>query len=129
AEPLPAVIAPIIVAPADTRNRVGVLAQTPETESHGPGVGGGAGTGKGTGLGEGDGSGVGPGSGGGTGGGPYRPGSGIEPPRLLREVKADYTDDARQRGITGDVVLEIVVRRDGTVGGVRVMAGLGGGLN
>jgi len=28
-------------------------------------------------------------------------------------VKADYTEDARQRGIAGDVVLEIVVRRDG----------------
>jgi TonB family protein len=130
AEPLPAVIAPIVVAPADARNRAGVLAQTPvETESRGPGSGGGAGTGKGTGLGEGDGSGIGPGSGGGTGGGPYRPGSGIEPPRLLREVKADYTDDARQRGIVGDVVLEIVVRRDGTVGDVRVVQGLAGGLN
>ena len=86
---------------------------TAETDSHGPGTGGGAGTGTGTGLGSGDGSGIGPGSGGGTGGGPYRPGSGIEPPRLLREVKADYTEDARRRGVSGDVVLEIVVRRDG----------------
>ena len=66
-----------------------------------------------TGVGEGDGAGIGPGSGGGTGGGPYRPGSGIEPPRLLQEVKADYTEEARRAGITGDVVLEIVVRRDG----------------
>jgi TonB family protein len=130
AEQLPTMIAPIITAPADTRSRIGVLTQTTvENESHGPGVGGGAGTGKGTGLGEGDGRGIGPGSGGGTGGGPYRPGSGIEPPRLLREVKADYTEDARQRGIAGDVVLEIVVRRDGTVGDVRILQGLGGGLN
>jgi TonB family protein len=130
AEQLPAVIAPIITAPADTRSRIGVLTQTTaENDSHGPGVGGGAGTGKGTGLGEGDGSGIGPGSGGGTGGGPYRPGSGIEPPRLLREVKADYTEDARQRGIAGDVVFEIVVRRDGSVGDVRILKGLGGGLN
>jgi len=130
AEPLPAVIAPIIVAPADTRNRVGVLEQkTSEVESHGPGKGGGAGTGTGTGLGEGDGTGVGPGSGGGTGGGPYRPGSGIEAPRLLREVRADYTEEARQRGIAGDVVLEIIVRRDGSVGDVKIMQGLAGGLN
>src|SRR5262249_8396461 len=94
AEQLPVVVAPIVTAPADPRNRVGVLTQTAaDAESHGPGVGGGAGTGKGTGLGEGDGSGVGPGSGGGTGGGPYRPGSGIEAPRLLREVKADYTEE------------------------------------
>jgi len=62
-------------------------------------------------------------------GGPYRPGSGIEPPRLLREVKADYTEDARRRGVSGDVVLEIVVRRDGSVGDVRILNGLAGGLN
>jgi len=129
-EPLPAVVAPIITAPADTRNRVGVLDQTPvDQESHGPGRGGGAGTGTGTGLGAGDGRGIGPGSGGGTGGGPYRAGSGIEPPRLLREVKADYTEDARRRGISGDVVLEIVVRSDGSVGDVKVLQGLAGGLN
>jgi TonB family protein len=107
-----------------------VLEQTKaETDSHGPGKGGGAGTGTGTGLGEGDGSGVGPGSGGGTGGGPYRPGSGIEAPRLLREVRADYTEEARQRGLSGDVVLEIIVRRDGSVGDVRILQGLGAGLN
>jgi TonB family protein len=130
AEPLPTVVAPIITAPADPRNRVGVLEETPvATDSHGPGKGGGAGSGTGTGLGAGDGSGIGPGSGGGTGGGPYRPGSGIEPPRLLREVKADYTEEARQRSISGDVVLEIVVRRDGSVGDVRILQGLAGGLN
>jgi len=130
AEPLPAVAAPIITAPADTRNRVGVLDQTPaENESRGPGRGGGAGTGTGAGLGAGDGRGIGPGSGGGTGGGPYRPGSGIEPPRLLREVKADYTEDARQRSISGAVVLEIVVRRDGSVGDIKILQGLAGGLN
>ena len=84
---------------AEPRRRAATRRRS-ETESHGPGKGGGAGTGTGTGLGEGDGSGIGPGSGGGTGGGPYRPGSGIEPPRLLREVKADYTEDARQRSIS-----------------------------
>ena len=67
--------------------------------------------------------------GGGTGGGPYRPGSGITPPRLLREVKADYTDDGRRRGLQGDVVLEIVVLRDGSVGEVTVLQGLGAGLD
>jgi protein TonB len=72
---------------------------------------------------------VGLGSGGGTGGGPYRAGSGIEAPRLLREVKADYTDDARRRGVEGEVVLEIVVRSDGSVGEVKVLNGLDGGLN
>lgn len=130
AEQLPAVVAPIITAPADNRDRIGVLQQTPaDTESHGSGKGGGAGTGTGTGLGEGDGSGVGPGSGGGTGGGPYRPGSGIEAPRLLKEVRADYTEEARQRGLAGEVLLEIIVRRDGSVGDVKILQGMGAGLN
>ena len=77
----------------------------------------------------GDGSSIGEGSGGGTGGGPYRPGSGVEPPRLLREVKADYTDEARRSNVEGEVEMEIVVRRDGTVGDVKVTRGLRGGLN
>jgi TonB family protein len=130
AERLPAVVAPVISAPADARTRAGAISETRvDNESRGPGSGGGAGTGRGTGIGEGDGRGIGPGSGGGTGGGPYRPGSGIEPPRLLQEVKASYTEDARRQGINGDVELEIVVRRDGTVGDVRILRGLGGGLN
>jgi periplasmic protein TonB len=129
-EQLPVVVAPIVTAPADPRTRTGVLDQTTaSTDSHGSGQGGGAGSGTGTGLGSGEGSGVGPGSGGGTGGGPYRPGSGIQPPRLLREVKADYTEEARQKNIGGEVVMEIVVRRDGSVGDVRVLRGLPAGLN
>ena len=127
--PLPQVVAPVVASPSDTRDRPGVVESASEIPSHGPGTGGGAGTGHGTGMGEGDGSGIGPGSGGGTGGGPYRPGSGITPPNLLREVKPEYTEEARRRGIEGDVVLEIVVRRDGTVGEVKVLQGLGGGLD
>lgn len=128
--PEPAVVAPIASVPADDRDRAGVMAETRATaDSAGPGTGGGAGTGQGTGIGEGEGPGVGPGSGGGTGGGPYRPGSGIEPPQLLREVRPDYSEDARRRSIEGDVVLEIVVRRDGTVGDVRLLERLGAGLD
>jgi TonB family protein len=130
AEPLPPIVAPLVAAPADARTRPGVLQQAAgEVDSHGPGAGGGAGSGSGTGLGAGNGTGVGPGSGGGTGGGPYRAGSGIEAPRLIREVKADYTEEARQRGLSGDVVLEIVVRRDGSVGDVKVLQGLASGLS
>lgn len=129
-EPLPPVEAPVVAAPSDERDRAGVLETSPTTvDSRGPGQGGGAGTGTGTGIGQGDGSGLGEGSGGGTGGGPFRPGSGIEPPSVLREVKPDYTEEARQRGIEGAVVMEIVVRRDGSVGDVRVLEGLGHGLD
>ncbi len=122
--------APVATVAADARDRAGVLEQTPsEADSRGPGAGGDVGIGSGTGIGEGQGSGIGNGEGGGTGGGPYRPGSGIEPPRLLREVKPDYTEEARRAGVTGEVLLEIVVRRDGTVGDVRVLRGLGRGLD
>ena len=115
---------------ADPEDRPGVLeASKAETDSRGPGDRGGIGTGEGTGLGQGSGSGIGPGTGGGIGGGPYRPGSGISPPRLLKEVKPVYTDEARRRHVTGDVVLEIVVRADGLVGDIRVLDGLGYGLD
>jgi TonB family protein len=123
--------APVAPQPADSREQIGTPAAPATTarDSQGPGAGGGAGTGRGTGTGEGDGNGLGDGSGGGTGGGPFRPGAGIEPPSLVREVKANYTDEARRQRIQGDVDLEIVVRRDGSVGEVRVLRGLGGGLN
>ena len=64
----------------------------------GAGTGGGAGTGTGTGSGSGQGSGLGPGTGGDFGGGAYRPGNGITLPRLISEVKPNYTrrGDARQ---------------------------------
>jgi protein TonB len=75
------------------------------------------------------GSGLDDGLGGGAGGGPYRPGSGVEAPRLLHEVKAEYTEEARRRSITGEVLLEVVILRDGTVGPVRVVRGLGLGLD
>jgi periplasmic protein TonB len=130
AEKLPAVVAPIVTAPADARSRIGVLEQTSaQNDSHGSGRDGGAGAGSGAGLGDGNGPGVGPGSGGGAGGGVYQPGSGIEAPRLVREVKADYTEDARRRSVEGEVVLEIVVRSDGSVGDVKILQGLSGGLN
>lgn len=131
AKKLPPVMAPVVTAPADSREREGVLEQVPKDtpDSQGPGSGAGVGAGRGTGVGEGQGPGIGPGEGGGTGGGPYRPGSGVDPPRLLREVRADYTDEARRAGVTGEVLLEIVVRRDGSVGEVRVMRGLGSGLD
>jgi TonB family protein len=129
APPPPAVQAPVASVPADSATRAGVPAAKATAPSAGPGTGGGVGTGKGTGIGEGSGSGLGPGSGGGTGGGPYLPGNGIEPPTLVREVKPLYTDEARRRAVEGDVMLEVVVRRDGTVGNPRVTRGLGSGLD
>jgi protein TonB len=125
------IVAPIASAPADTQTTPGVLREVPPAPvpTQGPGDGGGAGTGQGAGLGEGSGSGIGDGSGGGMGGGPYRPGSGVEPPRLLKEVKAAYTDEARRRNVSGEVEMEITIRRDGSVSDVRIRRGLGAGLD
>ena len=125
----PQVAAPVATLPADARDRTGVAADAPDSRSQGPGAGSGAGSGTGTGMGEGTGSGIGPGSGGGTGGGPYRPGTGITPPAIVHEVKPDYTDEGRRRHIEGDVVLEIIVRSDGSVGNVKLVQGLGAGLD
>jgi TonB family protein len=129
--PPPPIQAPVMPLAADPMDIRGLTRQLPSSSvaSLGPGTGAGVGSGTGTGAGEGKGPGLGPGSGGGTGGGPFKPGSGIEPPILLREIKPLYTDDARRRGIEGDVVLEIIVRSDGSVGNVRVMRSLGAGLD
>jgi len=131
-DPAPPVVAPVAEVSHDPKDRAGVPWQAPKDpvpDSHGAGTGGGSGTGQGTGIGEGDGSGLGKGSGGGTGGGPYRPGSGISAPAIIREVKPDYTEEGRRRAIEGDVVLEIVVRADGSVGNVKLLQGLGAGLD
>ena len=129
-QPAPAVVAPVVSAPADPEDRRGVLTDAAETSSStGPGSGGGTGTGRGTGSGAGDGAGIGDGSTAGIGGGPYRPGAGITAPTLLREVKPVYSEAGRSQGIEGEVVLEVVVRSDGSVGAVRVARGLGAGLD
>lgn len=104
----------------------GVLMGLPPafTPSQGSGTGGGGGTGTGTGIGPGEGDGLGPGTGGGTGGGAYRPGAGVTLPRLLREVKPQYTADAMRAKIQGTVFLEAVVMPDGTVGDISVVKSL-----
>jgi periplasmic protein TonB len=125
-EPLAAPLSP--VAAASERRDGEIDAPVSAAASAGTGVDG-AGTGRDGGNGPGHGTGVGDGRDGGVGGGPYRPGSGVEPPRLLREVKAAYSDEARRANITGDVVMDVVVRADGLVSSARVTRGLGFGLD
>jgi len=96
----------------------------PPTASLGTGTGSGAGTGTGSGIGSGTGSGLGPGQGGGTGGGIYQPGNGVTTPRVLREVKPQYTSDAMRAKVQGTVLLQCVVRPDGSVTDVTVMRSL-----
>lgn len=130
ASPPQVIEAPVVPVPADEDDTVGVIDEpVAPIESEGPGEDGLAGGGRDGGLGDGAGDGLGDGEGGGTGGGPYRPGAGIEPPTILHEVKPLYTEAARRRGLQGEVLLEIVVGRDGHVRDVRILRGLGEGLD
>jgi protein TonB len=51
-------------------------------------------------------------------------GAGVTCPRVLREVRPNYTRAAMQAKIQGSVVLKIVVRPDGSVGEVQVVKSL-----
>jgi len=110
---------------ASTETLPGVIEGTSTSSlSQGPGTGGGSGTGNGSGIGPGTGSGLGPGWGGGFGGGAYRPGSGIDLPVVLKEVKPQYTAEAMRAKVQGVVVLECIIGVDGTVSDVRVQRSL-----
>ncbi len=97
--------------------------------SYGSGSGGGVGGGTGSGIGPGSGPGMGEGSGGGFGGGAYRPGGGVTPPTLLKQVKPRYTVAAMRQQIQGQVGLEVVVSREGIPVAIRVTRSLEPGLD
>jgi TonB family protein len=50
--------------------------------------------------------------------------SGVEPPRIRREVKPFYTPDAMRRKVEGVVLLDALVLPDGSVGAARVKQSL-----
>jgi periplasmic protein TonB len=54
----------------------------------------------------------------------YTPGNGVTLPRVVEEVKADYTNEAKAQRIEGAVLLEAVVLADGSVGEVKVKQSL-----
>jgi protein TonB len=93
--------------------------------TRGPGTGPGADDGRGQGIGGGegnrfgakDGPGYGPDEG-------LKPGNGVSWPRLVREVKPNYTADAMRAQVEGLVELEILVLEDGSVGRVSIVRSL-----
>ena len=119
-EPPPAAEPPPI-APMPSRIPADAAAMTPGTlrggeaasDSQGVGVGGGADLGDGRGIGPSTGTGVGPGAEAGTGGAAFRPGNGVTAPRLLTEVRPNYTAAAMRAKVQGLVRLECVVLPDG----------------
>ena len=52
------------------------------------------------------------------------PGPGVAMPTVIREVKPDYTPEAKKAGIQGLVEMSVVVKDDGTVGEVKVTKSL-----
>jgi len=115
--PLESLTIPALTMAAATETTIGVLDSGDASSQS-------TGSGRGTGAGSGEGSGLGQGSGGGTGGGVYRPGSGVINPRIVREIKPQYTADAMRAKVQGTVLLECVVLADGSVGRVDVVRSL-----
>jgi protein TonB len=87
------------------------------------------GNGAGTGLGSGNGSGIGPGSGGNEGGGVFHIGGGISKPVVLYQPEPEFSEEARKAKFSGDVEVYLYVEPDGTPSHVRVVRGVGMGLD
>jgi protein TonB len=97
--------------------------------SNGPGSGGGIGSGSGGGIGSGRGGGLGPGEGGGMGGGVYRVGGGVSAPAVLYKIDPEYSEEARKAKYSGTVVLYIEVDQTGHAKNMRIVKGIGLGLD
>jgi len=97
--------------------------------SNGSGSGGGIGSGSGGGVGVGRGAGVGAGSGGGMGGGVFKVGGGISAPQPVSTPDPDYTEEARRAKTQGTCTLWLIVDSAGHPRDIRVVHGLGYGLD
>ena len=97
--------------------------------SNGMGSGGGIGNGRGGGIGSGEGAGFGPGSGGGFGGGAFRVGGGVSQPAVIYKIDPEYSEEARKAKYSGTVLLQLIVDVDGKAKNIRVMKGVGLGLD
>lgn len=97
--------------------------------SSGSGSGGGIGSGSGGGAGAGHGPGVGAGSGGGIGGGVFRVGGGISAPLPVSTPDPEYTEEGRRAKTQGICTLWLIVDAAGHPRDIRVVHGLGFGLD
>ena len=77
----------------------------------------------------GHGPGVGAGSGGGIGGGVYKVGGGISAPQAISSPDPDYTEEARKAKKQGTCVLWLIVDAAGRPRDIKVVRGLGLGLD
>jgi protein TonB len=87
------------------------------------------GNGNGTGIGSGNGSGIGPGSGGNTGGELFHIGGGVSMPVVLYKPDPEFSEEARKAKFSGNVLVYLYIEPDGTPSHVRVVRGVGMGLD
>jgi len=101
------------------------------SNSNGPGDGGGIGTGQGTGVGSGGGSGFGPGKGWNWGDGdlPIAGADGYGQPVCVYCPQPPFSDEAVRAKVQGIVTLALVVQPDGRATDIRVVHGVGLGLD
>lgn len=94
-----------------------------------PNVGASLGNGRGTGLGSGNGGGLGPGYGGNMGGGIRRIGGGVAAPVVLFAPEPEFSEEARKAKASGNVLVYLQVDTNGRPMHVRVLRGIGMGLD
>lgn len=87
------------------------------------------GNGRGTGIGSGNGSGVGAGSGGSAGGGAMRIGGGVSAPVPISMPEPEFSEEARKAKMAGNVLVYLWVDPQGRPSHVRVLRGIGMGLD
>ena len=91
-------------------------------------VGVSTGNGNGNGLGSGNGNGMGPGSGGNTGGGIRQIGGSVSAPKIVSQVDAEFSEEARKAKYMGVAIVDVVVDERGIPIRVRVVSDPGMGL-
>jgi protein TonB len=94
-----------------------------------PLVGMSMGNGNGSGIGSGNGNGIGPGSGGNMGGGLRRIGGGVSAPVVLFAPEPEFSEEARKAKVAGNVLVYLQVDAQGRPQHVRVLRGIGLGLD
>jgi TonB family protein len=59
----------------------------------------------------------------------YVVGNGVKPPIVLSQPVPPYTTEAREAKIEGVMLLQVIIRRNGSVDDLKVIRGLGHGLD
>jgi periplasmic protein TonB len=124
---VPRLVLPDQEVAAGLKEMIGTVSEVRplDLDARGPGAGVGVDGGDGSRSGTGDRDGLGDGSRPGAGeGDDLKPGNGVSWPRLVQEVKPNYTAGAMHAHVEGLIELEIVVLPDGSVGRVNIVRSL-----